>query len=638
MKRSTWIMLGVFVLLLGVWGVKVGMRTPDATPPPLDIEGYIGSVSEQDARSQAKDKPAPVTRISLRRADEEIVLERTEAGHPGTPAEGDKPAEPMQEARWKATRTAHGKTTEAKAQTFRAQSMAETLQRTIRSTYALAITPPQRAEYGLDPEHALDVELVWPKRTVKLRLGHLDKGQDIDSSTRPDVAYQVVGRDLRTSFDVTWSELRDRSLLTLDLPAVDKLTIQNPQDPKAKQVVLQRPTLTEAQRKDLADKKPGRDANEGWTLIEPAGVRVGDAGDWLRAIERLSAEEILDASVVTSKGLATGLQDPEAVRVRVGAGGQETVLTFGKVDEKSRTYASIAGRDEVYLLPAHNRDQVVQTLDQLRDRKLLGTAVAKDVTGVVLHGPDGEVEAERTGGQWTLVRPAGLAVSGPAVDEFLKDLEGTKVDFAEPATPSAVGLDTPATTLTLRMGTRTERVTLGKEVEGNAWGRVTWPDGTAETIRLTSFNARKLGKKPTDLADRKLLHVDRAAIDDVKWTPAEGPVLHLHKNVSGTWWLGEGEQVQANPEAVQASLTTLAGLEWKTLAAGQKAAGTGLDKGFLGIEVRAAGVVFGLRVSAQKTGDDVYAAAVEPKRDLRIVTVSGSSASALNKAAQDFKK
>lgn len=509
MKRSTLIMIGVFALLLVVWLVQ-GRKRPDGAPPALNVAGYIGNVSEQEARSQAKDTPPPVTQIVLQRKDEKIVLVRTQAATPAKPAVGDKPTEPAQEAKWTATRTYKGKSTEAKAQAFRAQSMAETLQRTIRSSYSHETKPDQLAEYGVDADHAIDVELTLPDRTVKLRIGQLDKGQDVDSSNtwlqdpdRPNVAYQVSGRDLRTSFDVTWAELRDRSVLHLQLPAVDRLEIINPLDTKSKKIVVTRQALSPAQAKDLADKKPARDVGEGWTIQDPPGVRAGDIGEWLQAIDRLSAEEFLDTADVAEKKLDTGLQDPAvAVRVAITAEGKETVVVFGKQDDKKRYFASVLGHDEVVLVPSHAHDQIVQTLDQLRDRRLLGANKAKDISGFSVRSSDGEVAAKRGGDTWALTRPVAEA-SAKAVDAWLTELEGIKLDFAESATPTALGLEAPATKLELQVPGGLQSVLLGKEVDGNTWGRVTWPDGKAETFKLSSWNAKRMQKKAADLTETK---------------------------------------------------------------------------------------------------------------------------------------
>jgi len=208
MKRNTSIMVGVFALLLVAW--LLSSRQPKSELlPPLDMAGYLGNVSEQEARTASKDTPSPVSKIVLQRKDETIVLQRTQEAVPAKPAEGDKPAEPAIEAKWQAERTWKGKKSEVRAQTFRVTAIGDLLQRTVRSTHIQKVTTAQLADYDLDVDHAIGLELTWKDRTVKLKLGHLDKGQDVEAATtwvqdptRPELAYQVVGRDLRTAATV----------------------------------------------------------------------------------------------------------------------------------------------------------------------------------------------------------------------------------------------------------------------------------------------------------------------------------------------------------------------------------------------------------------------------------------------------
>ena len=502
MKKSTLIVLGVLALLVVVW--LVASRKPaNEALPPLDIAGYIGNVTEQEARAQAKDKPSPVTKIALTRKGETIVLERgPEAAKPA-----DKPAEgaPPPETKWQAERTVKGKKTSAKAQSFRVQSMADMLQRTIRATHAQRISPQQAGEYEFDADHAIAIELTMPGRTVKLTLGHLDKGQDADTAAtwvqdpvHPEVAYQVSGRDLRSAFEVSWSELRDKAVFALEPAAVDKLALTAP----GLKVVA-----TRAARTDATAQRP---VGEGWQIAEPAGTATGDIGDWLSAIERLTAEEFLDTSDVAERKLTTGLDAPDAVRLTIGFGGKETTLVIGGKDEKGRFYATVNGSDEVCLLAAYGHDQVVRTLDQLRERHLLGAHKAKDATGFRLQTADGAVTATRGAQGWQL--DGDVATSDKAVAAWLDELDGIQVDYGEPATPSAAGLDAPGVRLVVDFGGQQHTVALGKELEGNTWGTLSGAKGKTETFHVSSWNAKRLSKKPADFEDKRLLAVTASGL------------------------------------------------------------------------------------------------------------------------------
>lgn len=643
MKRSTLIMLAVLAALLAVYFVAARKPQSDA-PPPLSIDGYIGNVSEQEARSAVNARTPPVTHIVLKRKDEEIVLDRVQAPDPPL-KEGEKPKEgapPPAEAKWVAKRTYKGKTTEAKVQAFRAQTMSETFARSIRSTYSVPVTPAQLAEYGLDPDHAVDVELTVDGKPIKLRLGQLDKAeQAIESNTwvanpaLPGVAYQVAQRDLRTSFDVSWSDLRDRSVLTLDLPKVERIEIENPADPKVKKVV--------AVRSPLAADKKDRPAEEGWAIQEPAGTVPGDTGDWLKAIERFSVSEFLDPADLAAKKVDTGLDDPNfAARVTVVAGKDKTVLTFGRTDESKpnkETYARIEGRDEVYLVAGYSRDQIVQTLDQLRDRRLLGLRKGKDVTAFTLTGPRGKVHANRNGGAWVVAEPA-QRTHAKAIEDFLADLDTMKVDFlAEEATASN-GLDAPEWTLQLQIGAETLAIQLGKEVDGNTYGRSGAAAGAGQTWKLGSWNAGRLKKSAADFADKHLVSLAKDDVTEIWRTPATGDALHLVRGADGTWLAESGTQkAPAKAEAVAGVVASATSLEWAAEHADKKPGDVGLEKDHEMLRIRdKSGAEVEIRISSQKSGDDFYAGIAQGGKVGRVVTISAAATSAFQKTYEDLTK
>ena len=63
---------------------------------------------------------------------------------------------PPSEAKWQVERKIGEQTTKWKAQSFRATTMAEQLQRSVRSNFAVRINAKGAEEYGLDAQHAID--------------------------------------------------------------------------------------------------------------------------------------------------------------------------------------------------------------------------------------------------------------------------------------------------------------------------------------------------------------------------------------------------------------------------------------------------------------------------------------------------
>jgi len=499
MKRSTWITLSVFIALLGLYFVQTRSPAPNA-PAALSIDGYIGNFSEQEARSAAKDKPSPVTRIVLKRQGEVIQLDRQPQEPPPPDA---KPDAPKPETKWTAQRTKNGKTTQSQALSFRAQSMSESLMRSIRSSFSLRVQPKALADYGLDAEHAMDVEITLPPRTVKLRVGHVDKPEQGEPSTwiqdpaHLDVVHQVAGRDLRTSFDVAWSDLRDKSLLSIDPAAVLRAELDIPTAPKAPRIVIERAVPAGS----------GGEAGSAWKISEPIGYSAGDIDEWLKSIGRVSASEFIDVTDAAAKKMDTGLDDTKtAARVTVVTDKGKTVLVFGKSDESRparEVWLRIDGRDELFLVPTFSRDQIVQGIDQLRDRHLLAGHKAANALSFRIEpsGDAGRIKAARKGDAWSVIEPT-MQASGKSLTDFLGELDAAKVEFAGDKTAAETGLDAPTWRMALELDGETWTIALGKEVEGSTFGRVSHGAVSGDIFKLASWNANRLKKKPADFEDK----------------------------------------------------------------------------------------------------------------------------------------
>lgn len=633
MKRSSWIAVGLLAALIGVWLIKDRRGGPTA-PAPLSIDGYVGNVSDADLRAQTKDKLPPVQTLSVQRKDGALVLEQQAQNLP-VDATPDK-AKPV-EAKWSVKRTLKGSTSEAKAQPYRANAMAEVFGRSIRSTFSKEVKAGELADYGLDADQAIDVEAKWAGHTAKLRIGKLDKGTEgaepttwVQDPARPAVVYQVAGRDLRSPFDVAWSDLRDRALLTLDLAAIDRLEVANPADPRAPHFAIARP----AQVGNAA-----REAGEGWAIVEPKGYAVGDAADWLRSLERLSASEFLTPAEVAAAKADTGLDDPKvAAKVTYAAGATKTVLVFGKTDEASPgkdVWMRIDGRDEIYKVASYTRDQVLTKFDQVRLRSLLGAAKAKGATSLKISGPDGEARLVKASTNWQF--EGDDSANGAAVEAFLGDLDGMQVDFAADVTTGAAELETPQWRVQFTApGGANVVVVLGKERDKQVLGWTEVAGVKGDVYRLQDWNASKLRKKRADFEDRRLITLAPDQIVQVESTPSSG-VGFTATRKGGEWQLTSGDKVDTTKSKSVAAWIAALGATERSSAAAKRAEDIGLDKNFASLRIRGQdGSVTVLGISAQKSGEEMYVSVTRPGKAAQIVLVSAAVAGVLSKTAAEL--
>jgi hypothetical protein len=356
---------------------------------------------------------------------------------------------------------------------------------------------------------------------------------------------------------VPWSELRDRQLLALEEAKIERIALQQPGE-SAPGLVVQRPPLAEGQT---------RTAGDGWQIANPSGFATGNIGEWVQALKNLSATQFVDAAQAKD----TGLEDPKKVAVLTVTAGQEVVeLRFGgtasgATGELIWLQLTVGGKAELVQIAPFARDQMLKTVAQLRDRRLLGALETAAVSSWRLRGPDTMLAAEGGGDNWRFTAPAGFAGKPGAVAAWLTELIAVQVDYANAATP--IGLEDPEWRLSLDGRAGPVEVIVGKEEGGNSWGRVTVAGKPGDPFVVPGWSASKICKKADDFADKRLFGWPTADLASVTVAVSGRPVITLTSGAGG-WQMAEGTQAvgPTNAQAVQAWLEALAGLEFSERA------------------------------------------------------------------------
>jgi hypothetical protein len=202
--------------------------------------------------------------------------------------------------------------------------------------------------------------------------------------------------------------------------------------------------------------------NDKWRITAPQAVAADqvEAGGLLLTLQNLRAQAFLgeDAAAVPRF-----LARPEVkVTVTDGAGPRSLLLAPSPERRGGQTmaYAAVADRGPVVLVDGKALTDLSRTLNDLRDRTLLGGLEPKDVKRMQVLASGQSIVVERAGEtEWRLVEPTKGAAKGSKVDDLLYTLRGLKwKDVAAPGgeEPAKYGLDKPAVEVRLFRADGTE--------------------------------------------------------------------------------------------------------------------------------------------------------------------------------------
>lgn len=634
MNRSTLIALVTLVVLGGAWLALESGDGPAAGPPPLAIDGFIGDVTENAARAAMKDQASPYTRYVVQRGEgadaETWTLTKLEG------EDNDKPE-------WQVVRERAGTTSTSRAQRFRVDQLHAIFARPVHSSFSTPIGEGDRAEFGLAPAHRIRLEASAPGQDVKLVVGAVVEGSGrnpggaadsvstwVQHADRPDVAYQIAGRDLRKPLDVPFKDVRARKVLDIDKAKVDTLTVR-PNAPDAKEIRLKR-----AAWQAPADGDKERASGDGWTFEAPANTPVGPVGTWLDALERLSASGIEDPGADGKAPAESGLDGPEATVITIRAGDASTELVVGPVPKEGDAWLRVEGEPLLFRLPKWAHGQIVKKLSDLKRQTPLEPGALADATAVAVTVAGKEAWRASKGEQgWVVRGSAGpIRTDSGAVEQWLTDVAAAQVAWTPDTNAEDAGLGNPSRVLrfTLPGGELTWK--LGGEAGDKVYGQV----DSGELFAMTSWNRKKLEKTAEDFRDQRLFAVDAADVTALTLEASDRPPLSARKEGDGWTAKGPAGEVALDGGAVQRLLGTLVNARYESREPSKRPADVGLKPSSRTVHWQTADGRKGtLSLSTQKKGTSPYAMATGGPDAGVVVTISGITSSGLDKGLDELK-
>jgi hypothetical protein len=343
----------------------------------------------------------------------------------------------------------------------------------------VAEAPASRQTYGLDRPTRVTIHTGRDKDRASrtLLLGRVDADKKGVYAMRPDEpSVLLVPEEVWTQVPKNVGVLRNKVLVDVER---DKLTRVEIESPKGGVVVA-------------------RDKDE-WKIVAPQVLPADqvEVGALLTKVRDLRAQGFLsDEAADVAKYLAK----PE-VRVALidQAGARTTVLLAPSRETRGgvpSAYAAVAGKGPVALVDGKAVADFARSVDELRDRRLLGALEPKDIKRVRVQA-DGQtaVLERKSDTEWRMLEPTKGGASGSKVDDLLYTLRALRwkeIVAADGKDPARFGLDAPTLEIALFRGDGGEIVTLqvGKREGDVAYVR------TKSQPAVYSVDGRALGPPP----------------------------------------------------------------------------------------------------------------------------------------------
>ncbi len=343
-----------------------------------------------------------------------------------------------------------------------------------------AEAPASLQSYGLDRPLRVDIQTGRDKdrATKTLLVGRVDPTKQGVYAMRPgEPSVLLLPEDVWKVLPKNMAALRDKTVVAFDRDKVAKIEIDGAQGA----VTLAR-------------------ENNQWRVVAPEAMAADqvEAGALLRKLGDLKAQAFLteDAS-----GIPRYLAKPELRVVITPEGGTPTTLLLAPSPERRGSqpsaYAAVAGSGPLVLVDAGALKDLGRTLNDLRDRRLLGEVEPKDVKRVALKRGAQSVVLERQGdSDWRMVEPSKGAAKSAKVDDLLYTVRALKwKDIVAPRgeEPARYGLDPPELEITLKRadGSEIGTVLVGKRDGDRVFVR------TKTAPAIYALEARQLGDLPS---------------------------------------------------------------------------------------------------------------------------------------------
>ncbi|MBF0161644.1 MAG: DUF4340 domain-containing protein [Magnetococcales bacterium] len=265
---------------------------------------------------------------------------------------------------------------------------------------------------------------------------------------------------------------------------------------------------------------PGR-----WRITAPAAMQSNDG-----AVARLLGilGENYDRKVAESGAdpAPYGLQSPAAVLTVHNGAGESLQLSVGQSAPASKKhYLQVGAQGPVVLVPAQAVSGLLQSLNDVREKRLFANPAGRLVQRIHRESPSGQTTLVREADKpWQLLAPLKDLASESRVEAWLNALlQISGSGFAPVSAEGAFKLVTPDWNLVLEGASgEKERVRIQRQEKR----LLAWREGEVDALVLDSTQAEELDKSAMELIALRPLPLPQ--------TPAKLQVTHQGKTLTAT--------------------------------------------------------------------------------------------------------
>jgi hypothetical protein len=352
---------------------------------------------------------------------------------------------------------------------------------------------------------------------------------------------------------------------------------------------------------------------EGWKITEPvaAAAQESEASGIANALAQLEVARVIDENPASL--VEYGLGAPRVEIQFKAEGDKELKKLF--VGQKTPTGANLFAKKNdqkrVFTIPSFQDQTFNRSTFDLRDKTVVKLDRDK-VDHVEINADNKTLELAKAGGDWKLVKPLQAPADLGAAEGLIGKVQSAQMksivaENVAPADLKKYGLDKPAATVTLSLGSAKASLLLGgKSADGSVYAK---DASSPMVITVDPALVADLKKGADDYRKRDLFAF--RAYDTTHLELARGGQTIAFDKIKGAKpededkWRRAGASADADKEKMSVLLAKLESLRAMSFA--DPAAKTGLDMPILTVTAKYDEGKKEERVTFGKTGSDVYA-------------------------------